>query len=349
VCSVSSAADPAEGNAVDVVLVGSEAQVRPMRAVTEEMLARLGVAATITFEAEVDPTNVINPRPGAEPRVARAWIDLSRQDRATLYLVDREWERVLIRHLPRTPGHDELAREAIGHILETAVDALLHGARIGIVREDAERELEGPPSSTPPAPPPSSATISVPSARSDSSRGFHVAGGAEYEGVLYANGGVVTHGPAGTLHVAAGSGTFQPALWFTLQYRLPLTVDAHPLGIRLDAGAARALAGFDAAISERVAIRFGVGAGVDVMHLTPRSEDGSGTSVAADQTFAVVVARSSVGVALSLSRHVAMVSVLSCDLDPSDTRYVSIVNGARFTALSPWTFRPALSLGVEVP
>jgi hypothetical protein len=320
-----------------------------MRAVTEELLARLGVAATITFDAEVDPAQVINPRPGAEPRVARAWIDLSRQDRATLYLVDREWERVLIRHLPRTPGHDELAREAIGHILETAVDALLHGARIGIVREDAERELEGPPSSTPPAPmPSSSATTSVPSPASDSARGFRVAGGAAYEASLYANGGVVTHGPAGTLLVAAGRGVFRPGLWFTLQYRLPLTVDAHPLGVRLYAGAARALAGFDAAISERVAIRFGVGPGVEVMRLVPRVEDGSGTSPATDQNFAVIVARSSVGIAFSLSRRVAMVSVLSCDLDPSDTRYVSIVNGAAVAALSPWTFRPALALGVEV-
>jgi hypothetical protein len=152
----------------------------------------------------------------------------------------------------------------------------------------------------------------------------------------------------GTLLVAAGPGTLRPALWLTLQFRLPVVVDAHPLGVRLDAGAARALAAVDATLGERVAIRFGVGAGVDVVHMTPLPEGGPGVSRAAGQDFAVVVGRASAGLAVSLSQRVAMTSVLSCDLDLSDTRYVSVVNGALVPALTAWTVRPALSVGVEV-
>jgi hypothetical protein len=351
VCSPSMGADEAGRGAVDVVVVGSEAEAKPMRAVAEELLSRLGVDEAITFAARVDPAEVINPRAGAEPRVARAWIDLSRPDRATLYLVDREWERVLIRHLRKTPGHEELAREAMGHILENAVDALLHGARIGVVREEARRELEEARSPAPPpdgsappsaAVPPEAATPPPPSQR------LGLEWGALYEAELYADGGVITHGPAATLVVGPREGTLRPALWLTLQYRLPLQIDAQPLGVRLDAGAARALAAVDAEVGKRVALRFGVGGGVDAIHMTPLTESGLQVNRAIDQTFAVVVARSSAGLAYALSPRIAIVSVVSCDLDLSGTRYVSVVDGSPTAALSPWTLRPALSIGVDV-
>jgi hypothetical protein len=317
-----------------------------MRAVSEELLARLGVEATITVAADVDPAEVITPRPSAEPRVARAWIDLSRPDRATLYLVDREWERVLVRHLRRTPGHDELAREAIGHILETAVDALLHGARIGVVREDAQNELEGP--FSPAVPGAVAKAAPAVSPKGERAIRLHVQGGADYEAALYGDRGIVAHGPAAMLFVAAGDRPLRPALWLSVQYRVPVRVDAQPLGVRLDGAAARALAALDATLNPRVAMRFGAGAGVEIVHMSPLAEPGSGASPAADQDFATVVARSSIALRFSVSQHVAMAATLSCDLDLSGTRYVTVVNGAAVPALSPWTLRPALALGVDV-
>jgi hypothetical protein len=346
VCATASAADRTGTNAVDLVLVGPDAQVSPMRAVSEELLARLGVAATVTFAAEVDPADVVNPRPGAEPRVARAWIDLSHPDRVTLYLVDRDWERVLVRHLPRMQGHDELAREAVGHVLETAVDALLHGARIGVVRDDAQRELEVPPSSTPPAVS-SKAPLPGPAPPAERFGRLRLEGGAGYEAALYASGGVVTQGPEAMLLVSTGGGPLRPALWLTAQYRIPLRIDAHPLGVRLEGAAARALAAVDATVSRRVSLRLGAGAGVDVLHMSPLLESGSHASAAGDQSFAVIVGRASLGLRFSLAPHVSMASTLSCDLGFGDGRYVTIVNGAATAALSPWTVRPALSLAVE--
>jgi hypothetical protein len=82
--------------------------------------------------------------------------------------------------------------------------------------------------------------------------------------------------------------------------------------------------------------------------LTPLLEGAQGVSRAAAQDFAVLVGRSSVGLAVSLSPRVAMTSVLSCDLDLSGTRYVSVVDGAPIPVLTAWTVRPALSVGVEV-
>jgi hypothetical protein len=333
-----SAAQTTGEASVDVVIVSDAGSAPAMRAVVVELIARLRLAATVTFAPSVNPVELINPVPGAEPRMARVWIDLSKPDRATLYLVDREWERILIRHVRKMPGHEEIAREAVGHILETAVDALAHGARIGITREDARAEIEkasapvesGPTSAPAPAAP-----------------GPRLEFGAMYEAELYATGGVVAHGPGGSFYVGRWGGAVRPGGWLTLQYRLPVIVDAAPVGVRLDGATARALAAIDLAVSRWLAVRLAAGAGVDVLHMTPRLEGAPGTTRGTDEDFALVVGRLSGGLSWSPTTGVALVLVVSCDLDPSGSRYVGLVDGSRAAVLTPWPVRPALSVGVS--
>jgi hypothetical protein len=320
-------AETSSGEAVDVVIAADEASAPAMRAVVVELIERLGLATTVTFAPGVNAVELITPRAGAEPRVARVWIDLSKPERATLYLVDRDWERILIRHVRKRAGHQELAREAIGHILETAVDALTHGARIGIEREQARTELE---------------RESAPSA------GPRLEFGAMYEGELYAQGGIIANGPLGTFYIGAPRGTLRPGGWLTLQYRFPVIVDAAPLGLRLDGVSGRALAAIDFAVGPRFAVRVGVGAGVDVMHVNPRPDGSPSTAAANDEDFALVVARLSGEAMWSFSADFALALMLSCDLDPSGSRYMALVDGVSSAVLSPWPVRPALSLGVTI-
>jgi hypothetical protein len=332
-------AQPSSGDDVVDVVIAAAADAQAMQAVVAELLARLHLAAAVTFAQRVNVDEVITPQTGALPRVARAWIDLSKPERVTLYLVDRDWERVLVRHVRTTPGHEELAREAIGHILETAVDALAHGARIGVAREDARTDSE----EAPPAPQPAAPVLVRPPAQTGGAARLEL--GALYEGELYAS-GVVASGPTATFYVGAPRATMRPGGWLTAQYRLPVIVDTPPLGVRLDGGALRALGAIDVAFSKRLAVRFGVGAGVDVMHMTPRLEGKPGTTLGKDEEFTLVVARLSAGAVWSLSRHLALALTVSCDLDPSGTRYVAVVDGVGEAVLSPWPARPALSLGV---
>jgi hypothetical protein len=340
VVAPSSFGQPSSVGAVDVVIAADDASGgQAMRAVVAELIARLGLAATVTFASSVNAAEVITPQAGVEARLARAWIDLSKPERVTLYLVDRDWERVLIRHVQKMPGHDELAREAIGHILENAVDALAHGARIGTAPDEARSENEGAqPSVRPPAP---AAPIA---ARAGSAPHWEL--GALYEGELYAPRGVIANGPAAVLYIGARPGTVRPGAWLTVQYRLPMIVDTAPLGVRLDGGTVRALAAVDLAVNERLSIRFGAGVGIDAMHMTPRLEGKPGTTLDRDEDFALVVARASAGGQWRVSRRLAIALTLSCDLDPSGTRYGVLVDGAQETVLSPWPVRPALSLGV---
>jgi hypothetical protein len=321
--SSSGLAQTTDMNKVDVVIVAAEPDARAMRAVVDELIARLRIDATVTFASTVSPDEVIMPRRGAEARLARAWVDLSKPERATIYLVDRDWTRVLVRHVPTMVGHEEMAREAIGHILETAVDALAHGARIGIANE----------------PPPASATpdsrVSPP----------HWELGAAYEGEVDAP-GVLTDGPAASFYIGASRGAVRPGGWVIAQYRLPVTFDSAPLGVRLDGGGLRALATMEVEVGKRAALRFGVGPGVDLVRMTPRLEGRPGTQLGSDQTFALFIGRVSAAVVASLSSHLAFSLAASCDIDPSGTRYSASVDGSDQTVLAPWAVRPALSLGL---
>ncbi len=320
--SSSSLAQPIGMNRVDVVIVATEPDAEAMRAVVDELIARLRIDATVTFAKTVKPDEIITPRRGAEARLARAWIDLSTPERATIYLVDRDWARVLVRHVQTMTGHDEMAREAIGHILETAVDALAHGAHIGVANEQ----------------PPANATPD-----SDVVPPPHWELGASYEGEIYAP-GVLASGPAASFYVGASRGAVRPGGWLSAQYRLPLIFDSAPLGVRLDGGGLRALATMDVELGRRAALRFGVGSGVDVVRMTPRLEGRPGTQLGSDQTFALVIGRVSAAVVASLSTHLEFSLTASCDIDPSGTRYSASVDGAGETVLSPWAVRPALSL-----
>jgi hypothetical protein len=319
----SSFAQPSRVDAVDVAIAAEdEADGQAMKAVVAELLARLQLAATVTFVSSVDAADVITPQAGVEPRIARAWIDLSRPERATLYLVDRGWERVLIRHVEKMPGHGELAREAIGHILETAVDALEHGGRIGIEPDPATPFAAGP---------------RIPSR-------WEL--GALYEGEVYGPRGLVANGPEAAFYIGARRGAVRPGAWLTVQYRLPIFVDTAPIGVRLDGAALRALATLDVAVDARLSVRFGVGAGIDAIRMTPRLESKQGATLSKDEDFALVVARASAGGVWWVARDLGVVLTLSCDVDPSGTRYAAVVGGAESTVLSPWPVRPALSLGV---
>jgi hypothetical protein len=337
--AVSSFAQTTGREAVEVVIAADDASAPAMRAVVVELIGRLRLPVTVALAPGVNAAEVITPRAAAEPRVARAWIDLSKPERATLYLVDSDWERILIRHVRNLPGHEELAREAVGHILETAVDALAHGARIGVTREEARAEIEK--ASAPVTP----LVAPTPSATGPGPR---LEFGAAYEAELYAQGGLVANGPVGTFYVGAPRGKLRPGGWLTLQYRLPVIVDTLPIGVRLDGVTARALAAIDFAVAPRLEVRLGAGAGVDVMHMTPRLEGSPGTVRGNDEDFVVVVARVSGGVLWSLSANVALSLIVSCDLDPSGSRYVAVAADLLEPVLSPWSVRPALSLGLAV-
>jgi len=323
--------------AVDVVIAGDDSQAAQMQGVAEELVQRLGVVTRIARAQHVEARDVIVPRPAAPAAVARAWIDLTQPERATLYLVDEQWERILIRHVPETRGKEELTREEVGHILETAVDALLHGSRIGITREEARSSIA--PSPPPPPPPARPATV-------------HFEGGVYYAAQVFSTDAALTHGPLVSLLAARDTGPHtgpvRPGLMLTAQVRFPVEVDQNPVGVRIDSGAFRVLAVADRALGEKISLRLGLGGGVDLLHYAPRIES-SAASAAPDSTFLEPILQATGAMRVHLLREAVLSAGLALDFAPTGSRYIAVVGQETRVVLSELAVRPGVVVGVTTP
>jgi hypothetical protein len=328
---------PEGARRVDLHIAALEPQADAMEKVARELLGRLDVDVRVTRIPRLDLRVVVTPQPDADPAVARVWIDLMGEGPATLYVVDAPWERVLVRHLP--PASDEVLREAVGHILETAVDALLRGGHLGVEREKlalvAQPAAEAPPLLPPRAPRPSPENL------------FYGELGASYEAQLFGRGGVVRQGPEASVFAGIARGRIRPGVWASVQYRFPVVVEDAPVGLRFDSVAVRALAVADVGLTNRLAMRLGVGGGLEFDRVTPRVGTDSAVQIGQAESDLIPVARISFGARLALREHFALDFGAAMDVDFTGTRYLAVGGGTSVVDFAPWAVRPALFLGVD--
>src|SRR5438045_42444 len=230
-----------------------------LQAVLRDVVFGQPVDLEMSVVARIEPGTVIRGSGAdrANPPLGRAFLDLSDPARATVYVVDGAWQRILVRHVPRTTNPD-VVRETVGRIVSTSVEALLAGsfgessepmgafdARVANSSPKATANVPGNGSGAPGerfAPEPRER------ARSNLSGGL----GVMYEMGLYARGAPVVHGPALYGGVAIGAANLRPALWMTAQYRWPIVSENPPVGFRLDTTALRLLAGAELEAAPRL-------------------------------------------------------------------------------------------------
>jgi hypothetical protein len=357
-CAIASGSLPARAQettsdqVVDVAIAASDAEAPQMQSVVEELLARLSMTVNVTRVERVDAAEVVNPHAGP-PRLARVWLDLTRPDRATLYLVSSDWQRILVRHLPKVAGHDELAREQLGHIVETAIDALAHGASLGVTREDASRELgivpARPPSLVPAPPSPRvDRAVSPPPSPASPAPALRLEPGLIYDAQLFAGGPNVAHGPALSLFVGSSGAGVRFGGWLTAQYRLPLEQDGMPLGMRIESGSLRLLASIDVPVRDVLIWRFAAGGGADYVHVVPVAVPGAAAATNDLPDQVIFVARAVVASRVALGSSVALLAGLSCDFDPNETRYLVAHGSSPEVVLQPWPVRPSVFAGLTL-
>jgi hypothetical protein len=94
-----------------------------------------------------------------------------------------------------------------------------------------------------------------------------------------------------------------------------------------------------------VALRAGLAAGVDLVHIAPSAKNGG---VLADEsrlaTFAMLEA--AVGVRARLSDHLELLASAAVEVELVDTRYVVQSVGGLAVVEDPWAIRPWLLLGI---
>jgi hypothetical protein len=118
-----------------------------------ELSERQGVELDWSFRSAIAPKDVLAVDAHDPSLLARVWLDVRGSDRAVLYIADTTHDRFLLRVVPLESGYDEVARESLGNIVESAIDALLAGADFGVSRQALAAQVQeeiGPADSDPP-------------------------------------------------------------------------------------------------------------------------------------------------------------------------------------------------------
>ncbi len=325
------------------IAAGDARDSEALSQVARELLGRLAIEVRAVQIGRVDVAAIAAApaaRVGVEPPLAHVWIDWQTAGRATLYLLDARRDRLLVRQVERPVGGDELAREELGHILETACEGLLAGSEVGVPRAGAVSLLI-------PAPPPAPVVVASPPPTDEVAARLEAA--VLYEVALLAPEETLTHGPALSLFLRLGRRATRWGLWSTAQLRLPVHAADGGAGLTLQSGALRALGAIERPLSPRATWRAGLGGGVDLARVTPASGTPDRVLVEPPRTLAFAVGRVALGLDVRLAPRTSLVAILAADIDLSGQRYVYARAGGEQVILRPWSLRPSAAVGLAFP
>jgi hypothetical protein len=320
----------AKERAVVQIFIAATPAERPLlEQVVRELLEPLAVEVKIAPAPRIDRQRVDSASASASGEVAIAFIDATRPGRSTLYLVDPKHDRIYERSVPRPRQGEELAREELGHILETAIEGLLVGETIGVPRKTAFPRAARP-RSAPPRPAWQPA-LEI---------------GLSYEAQYLSHEVLLTHGPmlAGGLSLRREKRRF--GFLGTAQYRQPLHADSALVSARLEGAALRLLATAGTEIASGLELSAGLGGGADIVDVEPESRDAARVEASESRVLSYGVFRGALGVGFRASRSLWFVAWLAADVDPSGTRYVFLTRVGEQNVLTPLAVRPAVLLGL---
>jgi hypothetical protein len=284
--------------------------------------------------ATVSARGLLDPVPGAEPALARIWVDVTGAERAVIYVVDRSWTHTYIRTLLRAQDNTALDHAQIGEIVRSAVQALQEGAVIGIARE----QLIVPETSAPHTEP---AVTLPPESKSDR---FWLGAGLSYSIGLRADGAAIAHGPGAYGYALAALGAVRLGGMLALQYQ-PYRIEHGGTAARLDTLALRAGPIFETALGRSFNVQLGLAFGSDLVHIDPES-DASGVTPDRAHWAAFPLVEAIVGARVPLTSAFELLVALVADADLVDTRYVIRSGAGTQVVEDPWPVRPALRVGL---
>jgi hypothetical protein len=128
----------AAGEQAVVVLVGAAGRDPELRALLLELLARQGVSARLVAQASFGRQELLRAAPSGG--AVHVFVVPGPAGNVGLYFRAPDGERFLLRHVLLRAGFDDMGREQVGQIVETAVASLLHFGD-GLTREQAQVAL----------------------------------------------------------------------------------------------------------------------------------------------------------------------------------------------------------------
>jgi hypothetical protein len=318
----------AERDHVTLAYAADDAEAADLERTLSSALELPDLQAELERVGAVNARGLLEPVPGAEPMLARIWVDVTSATRAVIYVVDRSWTHTYVRTLLRAPGNPALDHAQIGEIVRSAVQSLQEGAVIGIARmEEAASSVR---------------LVAAPAPSSLPERSWF-GGGLSYAVGLRAD-HALAHGPGAYGYALAAVSTLRLGGMLALQYQ-PHHIASGAAAARLDTLALRAGPLLECALSDTLNVQLGLAFGADLVHIDPQSDARGVTSDRAHWA-AFPLIEAALGARIALSGAFELLVALVADADLVDTRYV--VRGAAGTSVveDPWAVRPALRVGL---
>ena len=337
---------------VSITIAGTDDNAAAMTAVVSELLVPLAVEPQFARVESINIAAIATPQQDARPALARVWLDMTGGERATTYVVDAPWERVLIRHVLVHGAVDEVTREELAHIVASSVEALLAGGRIGIERQKAFASVvpkppPPPEPPLPPRPPPPVLAPLPPTAPSDEPSPLRLGLGVFYELMTLGADGPLINGPGGALSLRHAAGSFQPGAVLTAQFRLPALAEMENVELELVGSALRLLAMGDLEFDSAFGLRLALGPGIDIDRVSPRLFGGVSGTVNDPSVEVSAVARAAAAGRLRLTSRLAFEVLLAADVALTHRDYAVRIAGEQRTILDPSRLRPVASIGLH--
>jgi hypothetical protein len=352
------AAEPGASTSALVVLVGAAAREAELRALLRELLGHRGAAVEVTTRERFDPHELLGD--SAKGRVVRVFVVPGRAGGVGLYFRAPDGARFLLRSVPLRSGFDEVGREQIGQIIETAVTSLLQSSD-GLTREEARVALEhqasdegDPARGTAPSAAARDARAATPSAKVSAPVGpVEAPGSTAVEGWLAARYGA--SGKGGGLGFAHGPGL---ELGFGFLFRRvrvrargvgqrDFSHELSASGVAADLASLRLGVAVDVggALGQRQWLFASLGVGGERTQVTPRAATGSAVVPAA--AFESTAPLAHVGLSYELGGSLVRVAVgAGADIGLVETHYDVARDGRRERVATPWLVRPTASIAV---
>jgi len=352
---------PVPGETAVVVLIGTAGGDGELVSVLSELMLRQGVQPQLLSEPRFSPRALLD----AGNDDARVWVFVAPKgpERARLYFRGPFGARFMLRELSLRggraghPGFDEVDRELIARVVESATVALLHSQE-GLSREQAaadlarsERAQEEP---TPSAATPrvsfrNGAPTAVPPDRDEAAR---MRSPAERAWLLGAR--VLGQWTGADLGARLGLGLelgwlapsdapLRVRARLALEPSLPQAIDSDavdatvmswPLRLGVDLGTRSGASGY----------WLGASAGADLVRVAPERAHAAELTTTDPELYAAFAARAELRYELALAALQLSAGVL-LDVAFARSHYDVIATGSRTRVASPWIARPGLALG----
>jgi hypothetical protein len=338
--SATSRADVPFARNVEVTASGDPAEVAALLDTLRELLGR-------------QQLTLVRPGEAASP-LARVRAELPSSGMATVEVTGRTGRLVLRRDVA-LEGARAIAREAIAHLVQEAVESELLVAEPAAppppaaASPDSGAEpasADAAPAAAPPPPAPRDGVPARDASAAPAARGAPVL----LDVAMFGGVGPVANGSGPVARVGAGAtlaygSRLRPGLGLLFAYAFPFERSSDVVSARTSLISGRLLPSIELGRTEHFAFDGALGGGLDVISVQPRSETlppsvlGEGSSRVSAILSGGISARIDV-----VPSVVFLVSALA-DVDLVKRSYV-VAQGAAFsTVTSPWAVRPTLLLG----